>query len=54
MFNINCIDSKCIFENEGKCTLTHISSPSNYYNPDCLYFRPKEEYKVDGVENKTV
>lgn len=43
MININCIITDCIFENDGKCTLTHVSTPSEVYNPQCIYFRPKDE-----------
>lgn len=42
MININCIISDCVFENNGKCTLTHVSTPSEVYNPQCIYFRPQD------------
>ncbi len=47
MFNINCTNNKCLFENEGKCTLTHVSTPSEFFDPDCFYFRPKDNDKDD-------
>lgn len=50
MLNINCILNKCIFCENGKCTLTHVSAPSNIYNPECIYFRPDQESK-DLLEN---
>jgi hypothetical protein len=42
VININCIISDCVFENNGKCTLTHVSTPSEVYNPQCIYFRPQD------------
>jgi len=45
MFNINCTIQDCIFCENGKCTLTHVSAPSNIYNPECIYFRPKKNNK---------
>ncbi len=50
MININCTLNDCIFECEGKCTLTHVSTPSNIYNPECIYFRPKDEIKPEKSE----
>ena len=46
MININCTINDCIFENDGKCTLTHVSTPSNIYNPECIYFRPEDEVRI--------
>jgi len=40
MININCT-LNCFFENEGKCTLTHVSSISSTPHPSCLFFEPK-------------
>ncbi len=50
MININCTLNDCIFECDGKCTLTHVSTPSNIYNPECIYFRPKDEMKPETSE----
>jgi len=40
MININCT-LNCFFENDGKCTLTHVSSISSTPHPACLHFEPK-------------
>jgi len=42
MLDINCTINNCIFQVDGKCTLTHASTPSNYLHNDCIYFHPKE------------
>ncbi|SKC92508.1 hypothetical protein SAMN02194393_05498 [Maledivibacter halophilus] len=51
MININCTIHNCIFEKDGKCTLTHVSTPSNVYNPECIYFRPKYESNLELENN---
>ncbi len=52
MININCIINDCIFEKDGKCTLTHVSTPSNVYNPQCIYFRPTDKVKTKESYNE--
>lgn len=47
MFDINCIINDCLFCENGKCTLTHVSTPSNVFNPDCVYYRPKKTIDFD-------
>ncbi|QEK12964.1 hydroxymyristoyl-ACP dehydratase [Crassaminicella thermophila] len=42
MININCC-LPCFYENDGKCTLTHITSLSSTPHPQCVYFVPKEQ-----------
>lgn len=56
MISINCIINDCIFENDGKCTLTHVSTPSSVYNPECIYFRPtdKKNTGIDLRKDKTI
>jgi hypothetical protein len=43
MMNINCSE-KCIYEENGKCTLNHVTPLSNLFSTqaDCAYFNPKE------------
>ena len=49
MFNINCTINNCLFCENGNCTLTHVSSPSNFFSPDCFYFRPKNESSFNDI-----
>jgi hypothetical protein len=44
MTNINC-SADCVYENNGKCTLNHISISSSFtgLGADCAYFEPKEK-----------
>lgn len=37
MMNINC-SLNCIFQNDGKCTLTHIRTASSTPHPKCVYY----------------
>ncbi|KXG76518.1 hypothetical protein [Thermotalea metallivorans] len=43
MMNINCA-LNCCFQNDGKCALTHIIFASSSPHPECVYFRPKDEF----------
>ncbi|WIF94072.1 hypothetical protein [Caminicella sporogenes] len=54
MLNINCTINNCLFCKNGNCTLTHVSSPSNIYNPDCIYFRPKHEIYSNETHKKKI
>lgn len=42
---IQCVNP-CLYEKEGKCTLTHVTSVSNPQKEDCVYFREKKEDKI--------
>ncbi len=44
MININC-NLNCFYENDGKCTLTHVSSISATPHPTCLNFEPKNQHR---------
>lgn len=46
MMNINC-SNRCEFEENGKCTLNHITPGSliSGISNDCAYFTPKRQYK---------
>ncbi len=33
----------CLYEKEGKCTLTHVTSVSNPQKEDCVYFKDKKK-----------
>jgi len=35
----------CVYEDEGICTLTHVTSVSELSNKSCVYFKTKEEIK---------
>ena len=35
--------SPCLFENDGQCTLTHVSSVSEPSDKSCAYYKKKEE-----------
>lgn len=39
---IQCI-SPCLYEKEGECTLTHVTSVSNPQKESCAYFKDKKE-----------
>ncbi|MCT4606054.1 MAG: hypothetical protein N4A64_08095 [Marinisporobacter sp.] len=57
MININC-SLPCFFENDGKCTLTHVISLSSTPHPKCIYFTPKDTYPkrqpfIHTMHNKT-
>lgn len=41
MMNINC-SLDCIYECDGKCGLTHITSSSSTPHETCIYYRPKK------------
>lgn len=40
MMNINC-SLNCFFQNDGKCTLTHIRTASSTPHPECLHYMDK-------------
>ncbi|MTI54494.1 hydroxymyristoyl-ACP dehydratase [Geosporobacter ferrireducens] len=40
MMNINC-SLNCFFQNDGKCTLTHIRTASSTPHPECLHYIDK-------------
>jgi hypothetical protein len=40
MVNINC-SLGCIYEEDGKCNLTHIAFSSSTPHAECMYFIPK-------------
>ncbi len=40
----------CLYEKEGKCTLTHVTSVSNPQKEDCVYFKDKKENKIKNIE----
>ncbi|SES90242.1 hypothetical protein SAMN05660297_00919 [Natronincola peptidivorans] len=40
MLTINCTHP-CVYENEGICTLTHVTSVSEPNNKNCAYFKKK-------------
>ena len=41
---INCSE-KCIYEDDGLCTLKTVSPPSSTPTPDCPYFTEKGQKK---------
>lgn len=53
MTNINC-SANCNHENNGKCTLNHISISSNFtgIGADCAYFEPRQN-RNDNQKNNT-
>lgn len=51
MININC-NLDCFYENDGKCTLTHVSSLSSTPHPSCLNYQPKKNKNPES-KNKT-
>ncbi len=36
----------CLYQKEGKCTLTHVTSVSNPQKEDCVYFKNKKEDQI--------
>jgi len=42
---IQCINP-CLYEKEGECTLTHVTSVSNTQEQGCAYFRNKREGEI--------
>lgn len=53
MTNINC-SANCTHENNGKCTLNHISVSSNFtgIGADCAYFEPRKfrtNFEKNGI-----
>jgi hypothetical protein len=53
MTNINC-SAECIHENNGKCTLNHVSITQNVmgFNTDCAYFTPRNTGPKTPPEKK--
>ncbi|MEW9122829.1 MAG: hypothetical protein AB2421_08965 [Thermotaleaceae bacterium] len=43
MMNINC-SLQCFFQNDGKCTLTHIRTVSTTPHPQCVHYMDKNTY----------
>ncbi|KAB3530022.1 hydroxymyristoyl-ACP dehydratase [Alkaliphilus serpentinus] len=41
MMTIHCT-SNCLYQQEGQCTLTHVTSISEASNKSCAYFKNKE------------
>lgn len=44
---IQCINP-CLYEEEGECTLTHVTSVSNPQERDCVYFKGKNQDSTDN------
>lgn len=42
MITINC-NNQCLYENDGLCTLTHVTSVSEATERSCAYFKSKVE-----------
>ncbi|MBM7615161.1 hypothetical protein [Alkaliphilus hydrothermalis] len=42
MITIHC-NNPCVYENEGNCTLTHVTSVSQPSHKSCAYFKNKAE-----------
>lgn len=38
--------SPCLYEREGECTLTHVTSVSNINEGSCAYFKNKKEGEI--------
>lgn len=36
----------CLYEQEGECTLTHVTSVSNTQEQSCAYFKDKKKTKI--------
>lgn len=53
MTNINC-SAECIHENNGKCTLNHVSITQNVmgFDTDCAYFTPRNTISKTPPEKK--
>lgn len=49
---INCSEN-CIYQNEGICTLKHVTNSSGTPSEDCPYFREKVK-KVRHEESSTL
>ncbi|MFZ5966084.1 MAG: hypothetical protein ACOYVK_02745 [Bacillota bacterium] len=49
MTNINC-SLDCFFENDGKCTLTHVSIVSSTPHPQCVYYQAKIRENLKAEE----
>ncbi|WP_156940163.1 hydroxymyristoyl-ACP dehydratase [Caldanaerobius polysaccharolyticus] len=52
MMNINCTE-KCIYQEDGKCTLNHIEPINSTYNPtNCAYFVEKKKKSAESATQK--
>lgn len=53
MTNINC-SASCSHENNGKCTLNHVSITANVigYGTDCAYFSPRMDNSITPPQKK--
>ncbi|HHY91044.1 MAG TPA: hydroxymyristoyl-ACP dehydratase [Clostridiales bacterium] len=49
--NINC-SLNCLFEQDGKCTMTHITSQISTPHPSCVHFTPKPSPKKQANREK--
>ena len=51
--NINC-SANCIHEDNGKCSLNHVSITANIigYGTDCAYYSPKDNNLITPLEKK--
>ncbi|SCZ06903.1 hypothetical protein [Alkaliphilus peptidifermentans] len=43
MMTIHCTTNACIYENDGQCTLTHVTSVTNPIDKSCAYFKEKKK-----------
>ena len=53
MMNINC-SLNCFFQNDGKCTLTHIRTASSTPHPECVYFMEKPGTPSLAAQHKNI
>ena len=42
MSNINCSESGCVYQVDGKCSLNQIKNARVSDNPNCIYFTPAD------------
>jgi len=49
-----CCNHPCMYEDEGICTLTYVTSVTEINNKDCAYFRNKKEPNPSKNTSKKV
>jgi len=51
--NINC-SANCRYQNNGKCTLNHVSISSSFTGAgaDCAYFQPQKPVKTEDNKHR--
>ncbi|WP_192930241.1 hypothetical protein [Alkaliphilus pronyensis] len=49
MMTIHCTTSSCIYQNDGQCTLTHVTSVTNPTDNRCGYYKGKKNNKKNQL-----